>query len=298
MKSLFIIGGMIWVLAGLALPDARAYADAQKKNLALFVFGHPGTPQFENFFEDARQELSRVLEANGFSPKQQAVLSQKPGAGTDYLFWDVSNRKTLESRLASLGREQYDDLFIFIAGHANGRDEEAVLHLPGKDIRYDELMPLFKQLKAKRRLLVAAVPQAHVWVEPFSGDHSMVLAGNNQREYDFIPIQFLINFPLMFEKLARWQAAQAEEPVTQHVSLADVFFVTSKTIGIWYERNALLATERPVMEADGDGHASAIYAETSVETKESSQRKQHWLDEASPASRLQFVIPWVGGSQV
>ena len=266
----------------LASESGHAYADPQKKNLAIFIFGSPGTPQFQHDFEDARADLGRVLEANGFGPEQQRVLK---GDG-----------QTLQTELAKISKKTYGNLFIFVAGHANGRDEQAMLHLPGQDRSYAELMPLIEKIHARQRILVAAVPQAHVWAKRFSGKGQIVLAGNARREFDFIPAQFLKIFPAMFTKAAERQARDLEAGPA-NVSLAEVFLMTSRRVERWYKRNHLLATEIPVLEADGDGRVSAVFLEKNGKMK-SSKRKKRWVEDVAEAGRLHFVIPWVGGNHV
>ncbi len=282
MLNNFLVMAVVFLSIFFTSSPGYAYADPAGKNLAVFIFGSSGSTEFKQYFNDARTDLGRVLEANGFSKDRQVVFRETPAASKNGMAEYQSEDVALEKQLAAIAQGgPYDDLFFFLAGHASGHDEQAMLQLPGRDISYLQLLGRVDKIQFKRLLMVLVAPQAQVWVQRFSGPGRIVIAGSQKREFDFIPSRFLINFPQMFEKAARWHAKQPGEK-KQGVSLAEVFLLTSLRVRGWYEDNHLLATEEPVLDTDGDGSASVLGT-------------PGWLKEAPAADQIRFTIPWIRG---
>jgi len=291
-----LLSGAVFLFQ-LMTPHARAESEPQ--NLGLFILGKPGTHGFDGLFDSAHQSLSRVLAMNGFDEETaQMVFNENPSIGKNHYSCD---RASLEKNIsAAAKRGSYDSVVLFIAGHANGRDEDAFFHLPGQDIRYQELIDLIQQIHAKHWIVVVAAAQGQVWVKEFSGKNRIVIAGNGQREFDFMPVQFLTLFPRMFEQASLWHVQNAAaEAAPKPISLAEVFFLTARAVHRWYADNNLLATEEPVLEADGDGTAVSVWPEKTKEgLREPDVLKASpvWVKEAVPANKILFSMSAAGGN--
>ncbi len=279
MNKLFVLS-LLFITA--AAQRVSAYADPAGKNLAIFIFGSAHTPEFNICFNDARTDLQRVLDANGFLPGQQRVFREMPKKAANGSPEFHSDRQTLLKKIPGIVQAgPYNDVFFFLAGHAEGEDEQALLSLPDKEgVRYAELLTQIEKIKAKRLVFVIAAPQGHVWIRHFSGPGRIVIAGSSKRGFHTLPLQFLKNFPRMFEKTARWHNAHPAAGKDQSVSLAEVLFLTGSRVRQWYQTNHLSADEEPVLEADGDGNAVAVGTAA-------------WLQESVSADQVRFTIPWI-----
>lgn len=267
-------------------------------NLALFIFGQPGTAAFDKLFDSAHMQLGRLLNQNGFNDQNSQVyfrassLSEKTG--------ELSSRQHLNLRIPEIAAKgPYDKLFLFVAGHVNGRDDKAILHLPGEDMPVAELIGKLQQIKAGQTIVVAAVAQGQLWTKAFSAEHHIVIVGNSQREFDFIPIQFLTFFPAMFEEAARWHMEKdpsIQSPVA--VSLTEVFLLTARTVNRWYVQNNLMETEEPYLEASGDGKAESVWLKDAENeaVPQSPKISPQWFKEAHATNKILFAVSAAGGS--
>ncbi|HTL48800.1 MAG TPA: hypothetical protein VL688_12140, partial [Verrucomicrobiae bacterium] len=147
------------------------------------------------------------------------------------------------------GKSEREQVVVFIAGHANGHDENAKLHLPGRDVDFKTLISWLDGIKTKQMIVVLATPQGEAWMKKFSRPGRVILAGNGLRKHNALPVMFLKFFPA--ELLA--SSSPGEGAQSAQISLADVFLRTHQKVMEWYRTNGLYPTEEPYLEADGDG---------------------------------------------
>lgn len=242
------------------------------KSIAVLVTGLSGSRQFQTYFQDSMNKLVPVLKASGYSGIyrfSEAPVTSEQG--------EIANRDVLENRLKELASEgPYENVFVWVAGHANGRDEESLLHLPKQDVSYKDLMGWLNQIESKRSVYALAVPQGQAWIKALAKPGRVIAAGSGLREYDFIPWMFLRHFPASFKSTAR--IAQGETAGTR-TSLKDVFVEAQKKSQAWYRDNHLQPTELAYLDGDGDGSGETLFDPAMLpEPGESS------LEETAPVS--------------
>lgn len=249
MKNI-VMGVLFCAAAAWAKP---VFADAAApKNVAILITGLSGSRQFQSYFRDSVEKLVPILEASGYSGIYR--FSEKPEVSQDA---DLVTRENLQNRLKSIAEQgPYENVFVWIAGHANGRDEESFLHLPEQDVSYKELMGWLEAIDSKRSLFALAIPQGQSWIKALAKPGRAVVAGSGLREYDFIPWMFLRNFPGAFQNTARFSAGESGPLVT---SLKDVFVEAQNKSQAWYRDNHLQPTELAYLDADGDGLGEALF---------------------------------------
>lgn len=251
-KYSFVLLALSFLLA----EPAAFGAQADQRQAAFFITGLAGSHEFRINYRGAVRSLASILELNGYAYSDMVRLADEIEAEIPWGKAELSSGANIRKVIDEYSRSGkfYDKLFIFIAGHANGRDEEAVFHLPGEDIEYKELMRWLDNLPAKETIVIVAAPQGHAWVEQFSKPGRIVLAAGGLREFDFIPATFLRFFPNMFRAVAKRES----ESGPSYATLRDVFLETQKRVQEWYERNNLKTTELAVIDADGDGKAESM----------------------------------------
>jgi len=251
------IWNYLWIssisLSCLISIPAGAHGAANENNFAIYITGLGGSHRFKTDFRGAVRSLSTLLEKNGYNPAKGLHFGEDPEESMNSFEGTAENMQSELSRIAASG-VTYDNLFIFVAGHAHGRDYEAVFHLPGPDLTYEKLIALLKPIKSKKMVMVVAAPQGQAWIESFSGEGKTIIAGGGLREFDFIPAAFLRFFPNMFRA-----AESKEDPQSDGFStLADVFVQTQKRVQQWYATNGLRYTEIALLDANGDGKGSTL----------------------------------------
>lgn len=240
----------VLLLLALTVP-ARAQAP-QGKSLAIFISGLSGSRQFQVYFKDASDKLAPVLRDNGYPEIYR--FSETPGGGSSEFRAD---RDTLQKTLSEIAaRGPYENVFVWVAGHGNGRDDETELHLPGQDVSYKELMGWLDQVPAKAGIFALAVPQGQAWIKTLARPGRVIAAGGGLREYDFIPWMFLRHFPSSFFSTAK-SAGEVSAP--RRTNLRDVFVEAQKKSQAWYRDNHLQPTELALLDADGDGKAESLF---------------------------------------
>ncbi len=227
-------------------------------NLALFITGLPGNNQFKIHIHQAAKRMREVLRANGYRAQQIVLFSEAVESGGPWGRNEVATKEKIQEYLKDMRKRHkaYDQVFVFIVGHANGHDEEAMFHLPGPDIAYQDLMKGIDGIPAKEMMIIVIAPQGHVWIRKLGRPGRVIIAGNGLRQFDFIPMLFLRYFP---ENLWRGVAdpSQKKERLVRS-SLRDVFMQTQKDVQNWYRLSNLHPTEVALIDADGDGKAKSL----------------------------------------
>jgi hypothetical protein len=246
-------------LAGIFTQPSYAAESAGASNLAIFISGLPGGEKYKNSIQVAFQLLQNVLLENGFDRKQMVRFSPEPSGAKEWGEDHFSRKAALEETMAEFAKYDgiYDTVFVFIAGHANGRDEDAKFHIPGEDISYQIMMKWIDAIPARKMILVLAISQGHIWIELLAKPGRIVIAGNGLREFDFMPVVFLRLFPYAFLNVANAQRKDSAQK-TVEVSLRDAFIETQKGVANWYFFNQLRPTESALVDADGDGKGDKI----------------------------------------
>lgn len=251
----------LFLMSAFLCPVGRseAFGNEPSVKLAIFITGLNGSHQFRVYFRGAVHSLASVLSKNGYEYKNMVRLGQQI---EDDIPWGMSSQSTavdIQKTLRALAEKKivYEQLFIFVAGHANGRDDEAKLHLPGPDITYSTLMQWLEPLSAKQEVVILAIPQGQSWIEKFSKPGRIIIAGGALRDFDFIPAAFLQMFPNMF------QAAEvrATPDSDGYANLQDVFAETQKRVQLWYATNNLKYTELALLDANGDSKGDSLIQE-------------------------------------
>jgi hypothetical protein len=241
-------------------------AEPKKGSLAVLITGLSGEKDLSDDFNRAASRMKEFLLRNGYVEDEIFRFSKLSGhEGDGWHKQQTATRKNLEGFFkAQAGRSSpYEKYFLFIAGHANGRDEEAMFHLPGPDVSYKDLIQWVGAVPAQHMMGVFAASQGQTWIEKLSKPGRILIAGNGLRSSDFIPLEFLRFFPKMIAtpKIVEYGAADRR-------SLGDVFWESQVKVQTWYFENNLHPTELALLDANGDKKGSTLIRDHHVVTKE------------------------------
>ena len=259
-KQIFLFSLCLFGILFLTMPRAFC-AQAPVKpedNFALFITGLSGSNQFKIHMNGAAKSLREVLRANGYGTQQMVRFSDKAESGDLWGKSEIVTKEKLEEFLKDTPKRlnPYDRAFIFICGHANGRDEEAMFHLPGPDIAYQNLIEGIDGIPAREMIIVVIASQGHTWIRKLGRPGRVIIAGNGLRQFDFIPMLFLRYFARNLRNGVFDPSQENGSPLK--ASLRDVFIQTQKEVQDWYRRTNLHPTEVALIDADGDGKGQTL----------------------------------------
>jgi hypothetical protein len=255
LRMLLILG------LGIFFSTENALAET-KPRLALFITGLSGTHATEVNFQKAVEDLRAFLLLNGYQPEQLVRIADEKGLDLPEKLWAVeklATKQNLAKYLDEVAQKDtvFENVFIFISGHANGRDEEAMFHLPGDDMAYKDLMAGIQNIRARQMMMVVAASQGTAWVENLSSPERIIVVGNGLREFDSMPMLFLRTFPELLRKFPRSEG-ELSETSEASVTLLEAFTESQRRVLHWYRENGLHTTEMAILDADGDKKAETL----------------------------------------
>jgi hypothetical protein len=235
-----------WPLVALGLVLAVSTLQAQPpaaKRHALIVIGASGGDEYRAKYEGWRDSLLAALrERFGYDDPALTVLADgAPGAQN-------ATRENVRAAFTSLSQKVRPDdlLLIVLMGHGTTMDgDDAKFNLVGPDLTADEWAKL-----------VAAVPGRLVFVNttsgsfPFLGKMSargrvvMTATDTAAQQYETVFAGYLI---------ASLSDAAADGDKNGRVSMWEAFRYASARVRDSFEERGQLATERPLLDDNGDG---------------------------------------------
>ncbi len=178
---------------------ARKEAAPELKGQALILMGLPGDKEHEKLFTDtARQWRDWLIGPLGFRPGDVRILSG--GAARNGVAQGPATRETIEKEAARLRQSLRpgDRLWVFFLGHANYDGEHAWFHLPGPDLREDEIGKLFAGLPCREQVFWMTTAESGRFVKDLSAKGRIVIAATRSSGEDNEP-----EFPQRSRRLSR-----------------------------------------------------------------------------------------------
>ena len=138
-----------------------------------------------------------------------------------------------------------DVLLVLLIGHGTSGDEGARFNLVGPDLTAAEWAGLIKPI-AGRVVFVNAGSGSFEFLEALAGRGRIVLtaADSAAQQYETVFPQFFIE---------AFAAEEADLDRDGRVSIWEAFQTASAGVTNWFEEQGRLATERPVLDDNGDG---------------------------------------------
>lgn len=227
----------------MALPVSDAAAGSRH---ALVVFGAAGGPQYQEKYDIWRSTLAATLEERfGYPHERILVLAENDEAPR------TSTRENVRAAFARLRSEvQRDDVvLVLLIGHGTAIDGPE-----GGDGKFNLVGP--DLTAAEWAALVATVPGRLVFVNTASGSFPFLekIAGKGRivlTATDTAVQQFETVFPEYFIQALADAAADADK--NGRVSVWEAFRYATARVKAWFEERGQLATERPLLDDNGDG---------------------------------------------
>lgn len=268
MLTVMIVPKLLRVLAVLGVLLVAAPAAASDR-YALIVTGAVGEPSYAEQYAQWRQTaVTTLLEKLAFDEGKIVTLFDGGDAAHDATAVGVRRAlATLRTRL-----RPDDVLFILLIGHGSFDGSEAKFNLVGPDLSSIEWAGLLKPIQA-RVVLVDSTAASFPFLEHAGGPRRIVITAT-----DSIAQRFDTVFPEYFLRALTDPSADIDK--NGRVSVWEAFTAASMGVRRYYTQRGQLATERALLDDDGDG----IGREAGGDGKDGSASSRLYFDPDVPGA--------------
>lgn len=260
-------GSIAAAILFLLLTPVRSNGD---QRFALIVSGAAGGPEYTAQYDRWTSALSKTLiETFKFDPTLVTVLSDTSRAA------EASTAENVRRAIASVrSRMTSDDLFFMVLiGHGTFDGTDAKFNLVGPDLESAEWLSLMKPLPG-RVVVVNASSASFPFLERLSGPRRIVITATDSPAQRFDTV-----FPEYFIRALTDPSADLDK--NERISVWEAFAGASASVRRHYQQRGQLATERALLDDNGDG----VGNEDSTPGDDGSFASRTYLDEALPGAK-------------
>ena len=216
-------------------------AGAQQRH-ALIVVGASGGQEYAQQYSKWTGELTAVLASQmKIDSASITVLSDTPAADTAATATNVG--KALERLRDSVGRD--DLLLIVLIGHGTFDGVDAKFNLVGPDLESAAWAELVASIRG-RVVFVNTTSASFPFIERLAGPRRVVITATDSAAQRFDTV-----FPEYFIKAFQEDASDVDK--NRRVSIWEAFTAAAAGVRRHYQQRGQLATERPLLDDNGDG---------------------------------------------
>jgi hypothetical protein len=229
------------IVAGVLVLGRAAVGSAEER-YALIVSGAVGEQHYAEQYAKWTEQLSKVLiEHMKLAPDHVHSLSD--GAKGPASATAENVRRAIAAIRQSMTHD--DLLFIVLIGHGTFDGEEAKFNLVGPDIDSFEWAALLRGIPG-RIVFVNTTAGSFPFIERLSGPRRVVITATDSpaQRYDTM-------FPEFFIKAFDDEAADIDK--NGRVSMWEAFVSATSGVRRYFQQRGQLATERAVLDDNGDG---------------------------------------------
>jgi chorismate mutase len=209
---------------------------------ALIVSGANGDASYADQYATWRQSLVSALRDH-LKVGEQHLDTLFDGGEGSHAATAAGVRNAVDGLRARLHAD--DLLLIFMIGHGTFDGQEAKFNLVGPDLSGAEWAALLKPLPA-RLVIVDATAASFPYLERLAGPRRIVITATDSPAQRFDTV-----FPEYFIKALTDPGADIDK--NGRVSIWEAFLASSLAVRRYYEQRGQLATERALLDDNGDG---------------------------------------------
>ncbi len=233
------VAGLLSVVLAGAAPAALSAQD----RYALVISGASGGAAFQERHAQWRTALVTALRgAPRFDEDHLIVLAETPGPGVGR-----ASRAGVRQALDRLADRMDEDavLYVVLIGHGSFDGVDAKFNLVGPDLEAREWDRWLRELPG-RLVFVNTSSSSFPFLRRLSGPGRTVVTATESaaQRYDTVFPQFFIG---------SLTDDAADEDKDGRVSVLEAFEFASFGVRQWYRQRGRLATERPLLDDNGDG---------------------------------------------
>jgi hypothetical protein len=229
--------------AGIARDDPPARGDR-----ALIVVGLPGDDEHATVFKETAQSWRNWLTGPlQFPASAVRVLFGEHGEPS--LSAGPATRQAIADEVATIRQCLAPDgrLWIFFLGHANVSGKHAFFHLPGPDLRDDELGTLFQGVSCREQVFWVTMAASGWFLPGLSAPGRIVItATTHDLEYNET------EFPQALVEISGKPVTELDQNGDGKVSVWEIFCRTSEAVEARFKSDRRAPTEHALLDDDGD----------------------------------------------
>jgi len=231
------------ILAVCLLACSPVGAFAQPARHAVLIQGASGEPQFAKQHRGWLDQLAATMrEKFKMGPSQLTVLAEQAGPGESRATAE-NVRATFDGLAKTL--QPSDVLFVMLIGHGTADASAAKFNLVGPDLTVADWKAVLAPIKA-RVVFVNSSSASFPFAAGLTGDRRIVITSTSMASQRFATV-----FADGFVQALNADAADLDK--NGRTSIWEAFFYASRIVKQYYEQKGLLATERALIEDNGDG---------------------------------------------
>ncbi len=258
------------VAAGVLLLAAWSAPAAAQHRYALIVSGASGGAEYAQQYAQWSEALSKMLtDRMRLDPAHVTVLTE--GAPPASVASAENVRRVLVAMREAVARE--DLLFIVLIGHGTFDGADAKFNLVGPDLASTEWAALLRPI-AGRVVFVNTTSGSFPFLEHLTGSQRIVITATDVAAQRFDTV-----FPGYFA--AAFSAEAADLDKNGRISIWEAFAAASAAVRRHYQQRGQLATERALLDDNGDGVGSDMVNPG----EDGSLASRTYLDEPLPGAR-------------
>lgn len=232
------LGFGLWILTATLLPASAAAAE----RYAVIIAGVSGEEKYAEQQAKWRTELAAFLTTGFAFPDANVVSLDEKSEGSSRA--TAANVRRLVGDLRRrLTRD--DTLLVVLLGHGTYDGADAKFNLVGPDLSAGEWKTLLDGL-AGRLVVVNTTASSFPFLEALSRAGRVVITAT-----DSAAQRFATAFPEFFTRALADRSSDLDK--NGRVSVWEAFEAASAGVKRHYEQRGALATERPVLDDNGDG---------------------------------------------
>ena len=229
---------------------------------AFIIVGLPGDDDHAaSFRELVRTYRQWLTERLGFPDSGVRIVFGATGEPS--LKASVATREAIAREATAIrkGLAAEDRLWVIVLGHANERGGHVFLHLPGPDLRDDELAKLFEGIACHEQMFLVTTAASGGFLKALSAKGRIVITATtadselNETE-----------LPHALADLCRQTPADLDEDADGKASVWEVFLSLGKLVEARFAADKRAPTEHALLDDNGDG--------TGVERPDSDQSQK------------------------
>ncbi|MEO6222219.1 MAG: hypothetical protein ABIP90_03145 [Vicinamibacterales bacterium] len=255
------------------LAASPAIAVAQPARRAVLVQGASGEPQFARQHRGWLDQLAATFRDKfKMGPTQLTILAEQAGDGE--LRATAENVRTTFADLAK-ALQPADVLFVMLIGHGTADATGAKFNLVGPDLTVADWKALLTPIKS-RVVFVNSSSASFPFAAGLTGDKRIIITSTS-----IISQKYATIFADAFIQALNADAADLDK--NSRTSMWEAFFYASRVVKQYFEQKGQLATERPLIEDNGDGVGREAMSPTGEDGTLSTMTYLDAVVEAKPA---------------
>ncbi|HKI18334.1 MAG TPA: hypothetical protein VKA15_10655 [Isosphaeraceae bacterium] len=246
------------VVLGLQIRPGRPEAQAAdggspaRGDRALIVVGLAGDDEHAALFRETALAWRRWLtDSLEFPSGGVRVLFGERGEPS--LDAGPASRRAVTDEVATIRRTLAPEgrLWVFFLGHANRSEGHVFLHLPGPDLREDELGTLVDGIKCREQVFWCTT-SASGWFLPALSAAGRIVITATAPDQEFNETEF----PHVLAELSRRRLAELDQDRDGKVSVWELFILTAQAVEDRFASDHRVPTEHPQLDDNGDRRGS------------------------------------------